>query len=72
MRWVASGYVTAVLWGAASMINSKQHKVQVVEPYNSTDSATALKNSCFVLSERLDFHMLNNLSIAVHAFPMHM
>ena len=29
--------------------------------------ATAWKNSCFILSERSDFHMANDLSIAVHA-----
>ena len=43
---------------------------QMVQPYNSTDTATSWKNSSFILSERLDFHMLDNLSIAAHDFPM--
>ena len=32
--------------------------------------ATIWKNSCFILSERSDFHMINNLAITVHAFPL--
>ena len=47
-------------------------KVQLMQPYNSTDMATAWNNSCFILSERLDFHVVVKLSIVVHAFPMHM
>ena len=43
-------------------------KVQVVQPYNSPDIATAWRNFCFILSERLNFHIRNNLSIVVHAF----
>ena len=39
-------------------------KVQVVQPYNSTDTATAWKNSHFILSERSDFYLVVNLSIA--------
>ena len=30
------------------------------------------KNYRFILSERSDFHMVDNLSTAVHAFPMYM
>ena len=40
--------------------------MQVVQPYNNTDSTTALKQSHFILSERSDNHMINNLSIAVY------
>ena len=32
---------------------------------------TAWKNSRFILSEKLDFHMVDNLLITVHAFPTH-
>ena len=47
--------------------------VQVVQSYSSTDKATAWKNSCFILSERLDFHLVNNnLSIAIHTLHIHM
>ena len=31
------------------------HFVQVVQPYSSTDTATAWKNSYFILSKRSDF-----------------
>ena len=41
--------------------------VQVVSAYNSTDMATAWKNSRFILLELLDFNMVFNLLIAVHA-----
>ena len=41
----------------------------MVQLYSSTDMVTHLKNSCFVLS---DFYMVDNLSIAVHVFPMRM
>ena len=43
-----------------------------MQPYSSTDTATALKNSPFILSERSDFHLLVNLSTAVHAFLLGM
>ena len=45
--------------------------VQVVHSYSSTDMATDWKKFCFILSERSDFHMIDNLSKAVHAFAMH-
>ena len=32
--------------------------------------ASAWKNFCFILSVRSDFHMVMNLSIAVHTIPM--
>ena len=41
-----------------------------MQPYSSTDTATTSKNSHFVLSERSNFHMVDNLSVL--AFPMHM
>ena len=45
-------------------------KFQVVQLYNSTDTATAMKNSHLILSWRSDFLMVINLSIAIHFFPM--
>ena len=42
-----------------------------MQPFSSTDLAMAGKNSHFILSARSDFHMINNLSIAIHAFPMY-
>ena len=32
----------------------------VVHPYSSSDTAVACKNSYFILSERSDFHTVNN------------
>ena len=46
-------------------------KIQLVQLYNSTDTATARKNSYFILSERSDFHTVINLLIAVHVFPLY-
>ena len=41
--------------------------VQVMQQYSSTDTAIAWKNSHHILSGRMDFHMVIDLSIAVHA-----
>ena len=46
--------------------------VHVVPPYICIDTATALKKYRFILSERLDFDKIDNLSSAVHTFLMHM
>ena len=42
--------------------------VNVVHPYSSMDTATTWKKSRFILSMRSDFHMIDNLSIAVLTF----
>ena len=42
--------------------------VQVVHPYSSIDTTAAWKKLRFILSVRFDFHMIESLSIAVHAF----
>ena len=42
--------------------------VQVVHPYSSIDTTAAWKKPRFILSVRFDFHMIDSLSIAVHAF----
>ena len=66
--------------------NSKQHlcvvpiyllfkhfvKVPLAKPYSSMDMASIWEDFCFILSERLDFHIVNNLPIAIHAFPVYM
>ena len=44
----------------------------MVHPYNSTDTATTWVNSHFILSGKSDFNIVVNLSIALHASPMHM
>ena len=42
--------------------------VHVVHPYGSIDTIAARKKSHFILSDRSDFHMIDNRSIAVHTF----
>ena len=42
--------------------------VHIVHPYSSIDTIAARKNSCFILSDRSDFHMFGRLLIAVHVF----
>ena len=44
---------------------------QVVHPYSSMDTTAAWKKWYFILSDRSDFHMTDNLSIPVHAFASH-
>ena len=46
--------------------------IPVVHPYSSTDTATAWKKFPYILSERSDFYMFDNLSIAVHTFVIYM
>ena len=47
------------------------NRVHVVHPYSRIDTTAAWKKLGFILSDRSDFHMINNLSIAIHAFAMH-
>ena len=42
-----------------------------MQPYSTTDMANTWKNSHFILLERSDFHMINNLSIVIYNFPVH-
>ena len=42
----------------------------MVHRYSSTNSLTTCKNSRPILSERSDFHKLDNLSAGVHAFTI--
>ena len=42
--------------------------VYVVHPYSSMDTTAAPKKLCFILSDKSDFYMTDNLPIAVHAF----
>ena len=39
-----------------------------MHPYSSMDTATALKISHFILSNRSDLHTIDNLSVAFPAF----
>ena len=58
-----------LLWGTEGKWLNSCYFVGL-QSYNFTDKATARKNSHFISSQRSYFHMVDNLSIAVHAFPM--
>ena len=55
----------------SSLFSRRLVRVQLVQPYSSTDTTTAWKNCLFSLSVKSDFHMTDNLFIADHAFPIH-
>ena len=52
----------------SSFLSSRFVSVHVVHPYSSIDTTAAWKKLRFILSVRSDFHMIESLSIAVHAF----
>ena len=52
----------------SSLFPSRLVSVQVVHPYSSIDMTATWKKLRFILSVRSDFHMIDSLSIAVHAF----
>ena len=52
----------------SSFFFSRLVGVQVVHPCSSIDTTAAWKKLRFILSVRSDFHMIESLSIAVHAF----
>ena len=51
-----------------SFLSVRFVSVHVVHPYRNMDTTAAWKKVCFILSDRLDFYMINYLSIAVNAF----
>ena len=53
---------------ASSFFSSRLVSVQVMHPYRSINTTAAWKKLCFFLLVRSDFHMIESLSIAVHAF----
>ena len=76
-RWEVGGRTAAVLWCIASKqhscvvsisINFVRIHVVVVHSYGCIDTAKAWEKFCFILSDRSDFHMIDNLWIAVHIF----
>ena len=54
----------------SSLFSRRFVRVQVVQPYSSTDTTTAWKNFRFSLSESSDLHMTDNLFVADHAFAI--
>ena len=57
-----------LVWLPSSFFSSRLVSAQVVHPYSGIDMTAACKKLCFILSVRSDFHMIDNLSIAVHTF----
>ena len=52
----------------SSFFSSRFVSVHVVHPYSSIDVTAAWKKLRFILSVRSDFHIIDSLLIAVHAF----
>ena len=42
--------------------------VHVMHPYNSIDTTIAWEKFHFIFSDKLDFHVIDNFSIAVRTF----
>ena len=51
-----------------SLFSMRFVSVHVVHPLNSIDTTAVRKKSSFILSDRSNFHMIDSLLIAVHAF----
>ena len=45
--------------------------IHVVHPYSRIDTTAAWKKLHFILLDKSDFHMIDNLLIAVHIFTSH-
>ena len=83
LRWEVSICTTAVLWDVTSWICSIFVQflssffsiclviIRVVNLCHKIDMITAWKKLHFILSDKSDFHMIDNLSIAVLAFTRH-
>ena len=52
----------------SSFFSIRLVSVHVVYPYSRIDTNAASMKLCFILSDRSEFHMIDNLSIAVYAF----
>ena len=52
----------------SSFFYSRFARVHVVHPYSSIDTTAAWKKLRYILSGRSDFHIIDSLLIAVHAF----
>ena len=45
--------------------------IHMVNPYNRIDSTAVRRKILFILSDKSDFHMIDDLSIVVHTFASH-
>ena len=57
-----------LVWLPSSLFSSCFVRVHVVHPYSSIDTTAAWKKLRFILSVRSDFHIIDSLLIAIHAF----
>ena len=57
---------------SSSLFSMHFVSIHVVHPYSSIVTVTAWKKSCFILSDRSHFYLINNLSIAFDAFARYM
>ena len=48
------------------------HRIKAVHPFSISATTTAWEKKRFILSERSDFYMIDNLLIAIYAFLTHM
>ena len=55
----------------SSFFSSRFVSDHVVHPYSSIDTTAAWKKLRFILSIRSDFHIIDSLLIAIHAFVSH-
>ena len=78
-----NGFWAAILWSVASRIYPTLHVAFLCSSYliflnalslstACVDRDTAWKKTCFILSHRSKFNIIDNLSIAVHTFIRHM
>ena len=79
VRWEISGHTSTVLLSVASSICSKQHiafSSSFPLPFFSYAfryhqlGVTDWKKFHFILSQKLSFYMINNLSLTVHLFAI--
>ena len=65
--WFPSRFVeNTIVWFTSIFFSFrfvKVQRLQGVNPYYNINWATVFKNSCFILSERTDLHIVNNLSM---------
>ena len=68
LTWII--YQMGGKWPYCCFFSMSFTRVHVVHPHSITDTATACMKACFVLLERSDFRMIDNLSIAIYNFCM--
>ena len=68
-KWVVAQLLLfGILQICKAFFSIRLVSVYIVHPYSRIDTTTAWKKMGFILSERFDFHIINNLSIAVLIF----